>query len=97
MNELSEQDILDGLEGVPTTRIGLEVIENGLGVIDALAAKGGFLPSNGEARRALQQNAVSVNKVKVGENFVLHKHDLIKGKFVILGKGKKDNYLLIVE
>ncbi|PIE86561.1 MAG: tyrosine--tRNA ligase [Bacteroidetes bacterium] len=69
----------------------------GMGIIDALGAKTNFLKSNGEARRELKGNAISVNKTKVKEDFVLSEESLINGKFVLLSKGKKTNYIVIVE
>ena len=65
-----------------------------MSIVDALASKSGFLSSNGEARRELKANAISVNKEKVNEEFVLTNKDLIQGKFILLGKGKKTNYIL---
>lgn len=96
-NQLNEREILEAFEGVPQTTINRSEITGGLGVIDALSAKGGFMKSNGDARRALQQNAIAVNKEKVDENFTITTEHLIANKFVLLGKGKKENYLLIVE
>jgi tyrosyl-tRNA synthetase len=55
------------------------------------------LSSNSEARRELKANAISVNKEKVGEEFNLTTTHLINGKYVLLGKGKKNNYILIVD
>jgi tyrosyl-tRNA synthetase len=68
-----------------------------MSIIDALAAKTGFLSSNGEARRELKANAISVNKEKVGEDFILTSAELINGRYALLGKGKKNNYILIIE
>jgi tyrosyl-tRNA synthetase len=68
-----------------------------MSIVEALGAKTNFLSSNGEARRELKANAVSVNKEKVGEDFQLTSEHLINGKYVLLGKGKKNNYILIVE
>jgi tyrosyl-tRNA synthetase len=59
-----------------------------------LAEKTGFLKSNGEARRALKENSISVNKEKVGEDYKISKLDLINNKFVLLQRGKK-NYFVI--
>jgi len=55
------------------------------------------LASNSEARRELIANAISVNKEKVDEQFVLSTENLINGKYILLGKGKKSNYILIIE
>lgn len=96
-NRLTEREILDGFEGVPQATVSRADFDDGLGIIDALSAKSGFLASNGEARRELKQNAIALNKVKVKEDYILAETDLICGKFVLLSKGKKYNYLLIVE
>jgi len=96
-NRLTEREILDGFEGVPQATVSRADFDAGLGIIDALSAKSGFLASNGEARRELKQNAIALNKEKVQEDYVLSETDLICGKFVLLSKGKKNNYLLIVE
>jgi tyrosyl-tRNA synthetase len=91
---LNEQDFLSIFEGVPQVTILFSDLNNGLTIVDALSSKSGFLSSNGEARRELKANAISVNKEKVNEEFVLTNKDLIQGKFILLGKGKKTNYIL---
>ena len=91
---LNEQDFLSIFEGVPQVTIPTSDLNNGLSIVDALASKSGFLSSNGEARRELKANAISVNKEKVNEEFVLTNKDLIQGKFILIGKGKKTNYIL---
>ena len=66
-------------------------------MIAALAAETGFLASNGEARRELKQNSISVNKTKVKEDYSISAEDLIADKYVLLQRGKKNYYVLIVE
>lgn len=97
LKKLSEKQFLEIFEGVPQAKIARAEIETGLGIVDALGAKTNFLSSNGEARRELKGNAITVNKEKVGEDFVIKKEQLINDKFVLLGKGKKNNYLVVVE
>jgi tyrosyl-tRNA synthetase len=94
LKELNEQTFLDVFDGVPQTEIEASDIENGLDIIAALAEKGGFLKSNGEARRALKENSISVNKEKVQEGFMITKNDLINNKFVLLQRGKKNYFVL---
>jgi tyrosyl-tRNA synthetase len=94
---LNEATFLDIFEGVPQAEIERADIDTGLDMIAALAAKTDFLKSNGEARRALKENAISVNKEKVKEDFIITADDLIANKYVLLQRGKKTNYLLIVE
>ncbi len=92
--KLNETTFLDVFEGVPQAEVSRSEIEEGLDMIAALAAKTGFLNSNGEARRALKENSVSVNKEKVKEDYKIGVDDLINGKYVILNKGKKNTYII---
>lgn len=97
LKSLSEKDFFAVFEGVPQFQISKEEFGASLPIVEALATKTGFLSSNSEARRELKANAISVNKEKVGEEFNLTTTDLINGKYVLLGKGKKNNYILIVD
>lgn len=94
LKKLNEKTFLDVFEGVPQAEIEKSEIENGLDMIGALSAKTNFLGSNGEARRALKENSVSVNKEKVKEDYSITTEDLINGKYVILNKGKKNTYII---
>jgi tyrosyl-tRNA synthetase len=94
LKSLDEQTFLDIFEGVPQASVSKEDIDNGLDMIGALAAKTGFLNSNGEARRALKENAISVNKEKVKEDFVISSSDIIANAYVLLQRGKKNYFLL---
>jgi tyrosyl-tRNA synthetase len=95
---LNEGDLLAVFEGVPQATISLKELELGVGLIDALGAKTGFLASNGEARRTIKEKAISLNKEKVeDENFIINKSHLINNKYILLQKGKKNYYLLIAE
>lgn len=97
LKSLSEKDFLAVFEGVPQAKIEKNAISEGLSIIDALVGKSNFISSNGEAKRELKANAIAVNKEKVTEGYLLSENDLINGKYVLLGKGKKNNYILIAE
>jgi tyrosyl-tRNA synthetase len=97
LKKLTNAQFLEIFDGVPQAKINREDIENGLSMVDALSGKTQFLASNGEARRELKANAVSVNKEKVTESFVITPDHLINDTFVLIGKGKKNNYILVVE
>ncbi|MEO2063957.1 MAG: tyrosine--tRNA ligase [Christiangramia sp.] len=94
LKKLNEKTFLDVFEGVPQAEIEKSEILNGLDMIGALSAKTNFLNSNGEARRALKENSVSVNKEKVKEDYTITEEDLINGKYVIINKGKKNTYII---
>ena len=97
LKNLEEQTFLDIFDGVPKATVTNHDLESGLDMISALAAKTNFLTSNGEARRALKENAISVNKEKVKEDFTITTTDLIAGKYVLLQRGKKNYFLLVIE
>ncbi|NQY04737.1 MAG: tyrosine--tRNA ligase [Flavobacteriaceae bacterium] len=94
LKQLDEQTFIDVFDGVPQANIPLADFETGVDMIGALAAKTEFLKSNGDARRALKENSISVNKEKVKEDYIITKEDLINGKFVILQRGRR-NYFVI--
>jgi len=96
IEQLDEEIILEIFDEKDKAEIAGDDIQNGLDMIAALSAKTGFLASNSEARRELKQNAVSLNKVKVNEDYIITPKDLIKGKFLVLQKGKKNYYLIKV-
>ncbi len=95
LKSLDEQTFLDIFEGVPQAEISKEAIKNGLDIVPAFA-ENEFLKSNGEVRRALKENSISVNKEKVKEDFLITANDLIADKFVLLQRGKKNYFLLKV-
>lgn len=97
LKKLSERDFFQIFEGVPSAEVPRAEFVSGLGIVDALSAKTGFLASNSEARRELKANAISVNKEKVDEQFTLNEEHLINQKYILLGKGKKNNYILIIK
>ncbi|MGB1268196.1 MAG: tyrosine--tRNA ligase [Flavobacteriaceae bacterium] len=94
---LDEQTFLDVFDGVTQAEVSKADIDNGLDMIGALAAKTGFLKSNGDARRALKENAISVNKEKVKEDYTITPQDVINNKFVLLQRGKKTYYLITIK
>lgn len=95
IKSLDEQTFLDVFDGVPKAEVTRSQIEAGIDIIAAFAETG-FLKSNGEARRALKENAISVNKEKVKEDFIVGTKDLIANNYVLLQRGKKTYFLLKV-
>ncbi|GIM56270.1 tyrosine--tRNA ligase [Capnocytophaga canimorsus] len=94
---LDSKMFLDVFEGVPQAEISLSDIENGLDMIAALSAKTDFIKTNSEARRALKENSISVNKEKVEEDYLITSKNLINNKFVLLQRGKKNYFVIVVK
>ena len=93
---LDEATFLDVFEGVPTADVSKTLLESGLDMIAALSAETNFLASNGEARRALKENSISVNKEKVGEDYKISASDLINDTYVIINRGKRSTFIIRV-
>ena len=92
-DSLPKDMLLDIFEGVPQGTVSKTEIEAGADIIDVLV-NSGFLPSKGEARRALQENSIAVNKQKVTLESKVDASHLIHGELIILQRGKKNYFLL---
>lgn len=97
LKNLDAVTFLEIFDGVPQAEISKNDIETGINIIDVLNEKSGFFKSNGEARRALTANSISVNKEKVTEDFILSNKELINNQFILLQSGKKNYFVLKVK
>jgi tyrosyl-tRNA synthetase len=79
---------------IPTFDISVEAITNNLSINDLLTTESQILSSKGEVRRAIQNNALKLNKEKItsGEDLI-SLNQLIRDKYIILENGKKNKYL----
>ena len=91
---IDESTFLDVFEGVPLIEISKAELLKGIDMISALSSKTDFLSSNSEARRALKENSISINKYKVKEDYLIQNKDLINNKYVIINKGKRNTYII---
>ena len=94
LKNLDSQTFLEVFEGVPQAKISRFDLDQGINITDFLSSKTSFLKSNGEARRALHENSISVNKTKVDESLVIGSVDLIDDQYILLQRGKK-NYFIV--
>jgi tyrosyl-tRNA synthetase len=97
LSKLSEETLLSVFEGVPQCPLAKEDLDSELNIVELLAQKTSIFSSNGEARRMLKDNGVSVNKTKINDTFMVTRDLLIRDKYLIIQKGKKNYYLVIVE
>jgi len=95
LRSLSEDLFLSVFEGVPQSEVPKEKLQEGIQILEFLADITGIFPSRGEARRTVKENALSINKQKVGDDKVVGVEDLLNGKYILVQKGKK-NYFLVV-
>ncbi len=94
LKQLDEDTFLSIFEGVPQFKVKAKNLS--LGILDFLAEETKVFTSKGEARRMIKSNAVSVNKEKIKEDFQLSKENLLNEKYILVQKGKKNYFLIIV-
>ena len=94
LQKLSGGQLLDIFEGVPQSEVSKSELEAGIPIIDFVSSKTGIFASNGEARRMLKNNGVSINKEKVTDSITVGSKYMIDDKYVLVQKGKK-NYFLV--
>ena len=99
LSNLEEEWLLQVLEGVPKVKISGNVYESLSSVIELLteATEGLIFASKGEARRLIQGGGVSINKQKILTPDAPVDFLLLKNKYILAQKGKKNYYLVIVE
>jgi len=97
LSKLDEETLLSVFEGVPMMQISREELSAGISVIELLSDKTAVFPSRGEARKLIQGGGVSINKQKLTDvNALQNTEGLLQNKYLLVQKGKKNYYLLIV-
>lgn len=99
LREIDERTLLQVFEGVPQTAITRDTLGTATDVTELLSsATGGIVfASKGEAKRMIQGGGVSINKVRVEDPSMANSWELLQDKYLLVQKGKKNYYLLIVE
>jgi tyrosyl-tRNA synthetase len=93
---LDEDTFNEIFEGVPSNILSMKKLQQEIEIENLLATETNFLKSISEARRAIKENSISINKKKISANTKITEGDLINGKYILLQRGKKNYYLVIV-
>ncbi|MEA3449082.1 MAG: tyrosine--tRNA ligase [Bacteroidota bacterium] len=95
LEKIDEETFLSVFEGVPMYDIDAEIIKQGADIFELLCNKTNIFSSKGELRRLIKGNGLSINKekfqypkTKISNTF------LINGKYILIQKGKKQNYII---
>ena len=95
---LDEQLLLNVMEGVPQMSLSKSALSNGIVLVDLLSVNTQVFSSKGEARKMIQGGGVSINKSKMDDPLMLvNTEQLLKGKYILVQKGKKNYFLLKAE
>ena len=94
LKSLNENELVDIMDGVPRFEVAKLEFENGISIIDLLINTS-ILPSKSEAKKMIQSNAISLNKIKNGDiNASINTSFLLNDKYLLVQKGKKNYYLI---
>ena len=98
LRTIDEKTLLDVFEGVPTFEVSRADVEAGMRLADLLTEKAAVFPSKAEMRKLVQGGGFSINKEKVTDPQACASTDmLLNDRYIIVQKGKKQYYLLIVK
>jgi len=98
LSELTNEEVLGIFEGVPNYTVQLADMQQGVNVLDLLAAQTAIFASKGEAKKMIQGGGAAVNKTKIASPEATYTaEDLINNKFLVVQKGKKNYFLIIAE
>jgi len=96
--DLSERELETVANEIPSFSINKDSITNGVNILDLLSEQTQIVSSKSEARRAIQGNAVTVNKDKVANpDVILNQESLLHGKYWMIENGKKNKYLIKIQ
>ncbi|SKB31181.1 tyrosyl-tRNA synthetase [Macellibacteroides fermentans] len=98
LKKLDEDTLLAVFEGVPQFEVSMDEFATGIKAVDLFTEKAAVFPSKGEMRKLVQSGGVSVNKEKLAAaDEVVTSTSLLNNKYLLVQKGKKNYFLLIIK
>jgi tyrosyl-tRNA synthetase len=97
LKEMSKETIFEIFEGVPRHTISREKVIESKEIIPFLVDETNIFPSNGQARQKLTENAISINKTKVGVEYIISDKDIIHDSIILVQQGKKNYFLVEIQ
>jgi len=100
-NEYLKGLSLEALETISAEVASFELskaaLDSGIDIVEVLCEKTDILSSKGESKRAIKNNAISINKVKVSsDDITISPDNLIKEKYIMIENGKKNKYIFLI-
>jgi tyrosyl-tRNA synthetase len=97
LNKLSARDIQEVFDGVPSFTLSKSDLDQDLSLVEFFAEKTSILASNGEARRAIKENSLSINKEKIDDSKTISHEDVLSSGYILAQRGKKNYFLVKLE
>jgi tyrosyl-tRNA synthetase len=98
LKTLDKATLAQVADEIPSPEVAAEVLENPVSILDFLSDHTGILPSRSEAKRAVQSNMISINKVRITDlGATVSSNDLLRDScYMMVESGKKNKYLVRV-
>jgi tyrosyl-tRNA synthetase len=95
LHQLESKTLAQIAEEIPSPVVPLESVQNSINLLEFLSDSTGILSSRSEAKKAILNNAISINKVKISQlEGAVSSKDLLHGKYILVENGKKNKYLV---
>ncbi|MCC7244970.1 MAG: tyrosine--tRNA ligase [Saprospiraceae bacterium] len=97
LRSLNAQTLSEVAEEIPSPEVDASLLKAGVNILDLLSVHTDILPSRTEAKKAMQGNAISVNKLRITDlNALISTENLLHGKYIMVENGKKNKFLVSV-
>ncbi|MEQ1745067.1 MAG: tyrosine--tRNA ligase [Saprospiraceae bacterium] len=96
LHSLDIRTLAQVAEEIPSPKVAAAILKNGCNILDFLHEHTGILPSRSEAKKAIQNKAISINKEKISAlDMVITPEHLLHGKYIMVENGKKNKFLVM--
>jgi tyrosyl-tRNA synthetase len=90
----SYEGLKDVFGGLNQFQISRDKLSQGIDITEFLVTETNIFPSNGQARQKLGENAISINKLKIGSDYKVTADDVLHERMILVQQGKK-NYFFV--
>jgi len=98
IRSLSESDLRTIAREIPSIPLNADETSTTKDLLSLTVGEGRIFSSNGEARRAIKNNAVSVNKVKINDfEHIISDDEWLHGRYLLVENGRKNKYVLTLD
>lgn len=95
LQSLDAHTLAQVAEEIPSPQASMAALQNGQNILDFLSETTGILESRSDAKRAIQANSITINKVKISDLAAqITPADLLHGRFLMVENGKKNKFLV---
>lgn len=95
LHRLDARTLAQVAEEIPASEVADDIVQNHCNILDFLSEHTGILPSRSEAKKSIQNNAISINKLKITDlNTIVTPEHLLHGQYILVENGKKNKCLV---